>query len=971
MKPLTSNKIGVIPIFTILLGSLIIISSQSSPAFAATYGINIPAGTSVPECEKTNSCFYPYEQTIDAGDEIIWFNDDSAAHTVTSGTAKDGADGNFDSGLFMPFTKYTFVFNEPGNYPYFCMVHPWMTGEVIVEGSSSSSSTSSGTTKPPPAPSGTDVTIPLGSSVPSGSNYFSPQAIAIYEHDNILWYNGDTAVHTITSGTSSGGPDGNFDSGLIMSGTTFSHTFNESGNYDYFCMIHPWMTGKVVVKNVAPPPTSVPKSSPPTVSSSPSYTDITILPGTSAPTCGETNTCYQPFGITTKVGNSITWFNQDSAAHTVTSGNAVDGPDGNFDSGLFMAGTTFSHRFDREGTYPYFCMVHPWMTGDVVVSGTSDTNTSTTSKDYPSTYSPVLHDPSKIHSIQISGTKFSVDYRTSSGQIIRGFADNLANSITFQISTGSEGQLTITLPRELIDAKIGTRDNTFLVLVDGEKNDYNEIPNSVERKLTIPFKDSAEEIEIIGTKIAANPPTVTQQTKNVDESPFTASALPAFDVSIATGTSVQGCEKTSTCYDPVWKFAKVGDVVTWYNSDSASHTVTSGTAKNGPDGIMDSGLIKPGDTFSYKVADTGDLVYFCYIHPWMTGQVIVEAPPADISQGSDVPPTLDEFIAYLPNVVINHSPVLKFKVVYVNSIDEKCTEQNYKDIHFYKEVTRNYLSWYGIEAVSATPQCVTVNDFNKASDTIISEEIELLILMTDHELSQEHLINHREVWGYYWPAGDMHLIVSNTFSRYWNNDAAAFTLSHELSHFALHYTNQPWSVWVDWVHNIQDQVNQCQADANEFDNLLYGGDDYHYGSIQNCPPSLYLSMYADGKIVRVMQPYGEEGNLQYDSRTELTLASFPLKVNEGQKITFNGVLNTKDGHPVGYAKISIKDEDTGTHDDVLVSTKTDQYGRFSVDWTVKNTDFWDNSVEIFAVFEGDGYVQQSRSTIQPIYVNES
>ncbi|MCH6571973.1 MAG: hypothetical protein IH780_05365, partial [Thaumarchaeota archaeon] len=49
-------------------------------------------------------------------------------------------------------------------------------------------------------------------------------------------------------------------------------------------------------------------------------------------------------------------------------GTPSDGPDGTFDSSLFMAGTTFEHTFDEAGTYDYFCMVHPWMTGTVQVN---------------------------------------------------------------------------------------------------------------------------------------------------------------------------------------------------------------------------------------------------------------------------------------------------------------------------------------------------------------------------------------------------------------------------------------------------------------------------------------------------------------------------------------------------------------------------------------------------------------------------
>ena len=96
--------------------------------------VSIPYGTSVPNCEVTNECFLPTELTIDAGTEVMWSNDDEAAHTVTSGSANDGPDGVFDSALLMAGSEFSFVFNAPGEYPYFCLVHPWMTGSVTVKG---------------------------------------------------------------------------------------------------------------------------------------------------------------------------------------------------------------------------------------------------------------------------------------------------------------------------------------------------------------------------------------------------------------------------------------------------------------------------------------------------------------------------------------------------------------------------------------------------------------------------------------------------------------------------------------------------------------------------------------------------------------------------------------------------------------------------------------------------------------------
>ncbi len=113
----------------------IVVSMTTSPVFAdhSTASVSNPQGTSVPGCEKTKECYIPYEVTIDVGGVVTWSNDDSAAHTVTAGTAKDGPSGVFDSSLFMAGTTFEHKFEEVGTYPYFCMVHPWMDGIVVVQ----------------------------------------------------------------------------------------------------------------------------------------------------------------------------------------------------------------------------------------------------------------------------------------------------------------------------------------------------------------------------------------------------------------------------------------------------------------------------------------------------------------------------------------------------------------------------------------------------------------------------------------------------------------------------------------------------------------------------------------------------------------------------------------------------------------------------------------------------------------------
>ena len=95
---------------------------------------------------------------------------------------------------------------------------------------------------------------------------------------------------------------------------------------------------------------------------------VTNAPGSSTPGCEDTaDGCFIPSPVTINVGGIVTWENNDTAAHTATGGSATEGPSGVFDSSLIMAGSSFSHTFDAAGTFDYFCMVHPWMAGIVIV----------------------------------------------------------------------------------------------------------------------------------------------------------------------------------------------------------------------------------------------------------------------------------------------------------------------------------------------------------------------------------------------------------------------------------------------------------------------------------------------------------------------------------------------------------------------------------------------------------------------------
>ena len=66
------------------------------------------------------------------GDKIIFLNGDDSPHTSTSGTAASGPNGIWDSGLQQPGVDFVFIATNPGTFDYFCMVHPWMSGQLQI-----------------------------------------------------------------------------------------------------------------------------------------------------------------------------------------------------------------------------------------------------------------------------------------------------------------------------------------------------------------------------------------------------------------------------------------------------------------------------------------------------------------------------------------------------------------------------------------------------------------------------------------------------------------------------------------------------------------------------------------------------------------------------------------------------------------------------------------------------------------------
>ena len=95
------------------------------------------------------------------------------------------------------------------------------------------------------------VSIPSGSGAPGceeTNECYIPAEVTISAGATVIWENTDNAAHLATSGTPDGGPDGAFDSGMIMAGATFEQEFLDKGEFAYYCLVHPWMVGTVTVE---------------------------------------------------------------------------------------------------------------------------------------------------------------------------------------------------------------------------------------------------------------------------------------------------------------------------------------------------------------------------------------------------------------------------------------------------------------------------------------------------------------------------------------------------------------------------------------------------------------------------------------------------------------------------------------------------------------------------------------------------
>jgi plastocyanin len=275
---------------------------EQAPAAPGTTAIAILQGAAV----QGSPDYDPDAAQVPVGNSIVWNNQDTVPHTATSGTGPQDPESAqlFDTSIINGGEESTPVelqgASEGQSIPYYCIVHPYMTSELTIiaggqgggggqtqggaaqqqqggaaqqqqggaaqqqQGGEAANQTTAGeeTTgggaAPAPAPApggggggGPTINILEGSSI-QGSPDYDPDELTASAGAEVTVVNQDTLPHTVTSGTGPQDPESGqlFDTSLINGGqsATLSLAQVTPGQYDYYCMVHPYMTGKLNVQ---------------------------------------------------------------------------------------------------------------------------------------------------------------------------------------------------------------------------------------------------------------------------------------------------------------------------------------------------------------------------------------------------------------------------------------------------------------------------------------------------------------------------------------------------------------------------------------------------------------------------------------------------------------------------------------------------------------------------------------------------
>jgi len=224
-----------------------------------------------------------------------------------------------------------------------------------------------------------------------------------------------------------------------------------------------------------------------------SKVDINMAAGSSIPGCEEMNMCYMPYNAALDLGGEAMWHNVDTMAHTVSSGTPAEGLDDVFDSSLVAAGGMFSYKFEEAGTYDYFCMVHPWMTGIVTVSAEHEEMEEVGHDEMGGMEGMEHSDEHATSGVEDLSDQFTT---TSTSGVIHHIAGNSddATLVVHLFGADDDGELKITLNSDIITP---FDDGSYFVLIGGEEVEFEQMGNTIH----VEYDAGTEKIEIVGSHV--------------------------------------------------------------------------------------------------------------------------------------------------------------------------------------------------------------------------------------------------------------------------------------------------------------------------------------------------------------------------------------------------------------------------------------------------------------------------------------
>jgi plastocyanin len=222
----------------------------------ATTTITILAGAST----QGSPDYDPDDAKVPLNNNLVWVNKDTVPHTATSGTGSQDPnsgkilDTSIIEGGAQSAPQQLKGAKQGDQISYYCQIHPYMTSKLTVaaatSGGGGAAAGPSAATTTGGGGGGPTLTVLQGAAT-QGSPDYKPDPMTVKKGDKITVKNEDSAPHTVTSGK--GASDANagkvFDTSIIDPGGTaeIDTSSVNAGEYDFFCQVHPFMSGKLKV----------------------------------------------------------------------------------------------------------------------------------------------------------------------------------------------------------------------------------------------------------------------------------------------------------------------------------------------------------------------------------------------------------------------------------------------------------------------------------------------------------------------------------------------------------------------------------------------------------------------------------------------------------------------------------------------------------------------------------------------------